>query len=175
MTGLGTTDPLTTVVGTIAFWVAAIGGGVAASLMVFQVKNLVRAALSLVVVLGGVAAMYAILAADFLAIIQLVVYVGAIMVLIIFAIMMTPGQIDIPGLVGRGQALGAFLVAFVTLAVSTAVVVSAPWEVRATPLDVPTAPVLGGLMLTRYVLPFEIASLLLTVALVGAIVIARED
>ncbi len=175
MSGLGTSDPLTTFLGAVAFWVAALAGGTAALLMVFQVRNLVRAALALIVVLGCVAAMYALLSADFLAIVQLVVYVGAIMVLIIFAIMMTPGQIDLPGLVGAGQRWGALLVALAVLAVSCFVIASTPWSVRAAPLDVPTAPALGGLMLTRYVLPFEIASLLLTVALVGAIVIARED
>ncbi len=175
MNTLGTTDPFTTLVASAAFWVAAIGGGGAALLLVFSVRNLVRAAMALIVVLGSVAGMYAILAADFLAVVQLVVYVGAIAVLIIFAIMMTPGQIDIPGLVGRGQTVGAFLVAAAMLLVSGFVIASTSWNVRGTPLNVPTAPALGELMLTRYVLPFEIASLLLTVALIGAIVVARED
>ncbi len=168
-------DPFTTVVGTIAFWVGAIASIVAGYLMVFRIRNLVRAALALTTVLGGVAMMYALLGADFLAIAQLVVYVGAIMVLIIFAIFMTPGQIDVPGLVGAGQRTGALLVSVLLGAVSIAVVITTPWRVRDTLLDIPTAESLGGLMLTRYVLPFEIASLLLTVALIGAIVIARED
>jgi NADH:ubiquinone oxidoreductase subunit 6 (subunit J) len=119
--------------------------------------------------------MYALLGADFLALAQLVVYVGAIMVLIIFAIFMTPGQIDVPGLVGRGQRLGALLVSLGIGAISIWVVITTPWRVRDTLLDLPTAESIGGLLLTRYVLPFEIASLLLTVALIGAIVIARED
>ena len=55
------------------------------------------------------------------------------------------------------------------------VVTTTPWKLRDSLLDIPTAESLGGLMLTRYVLPFEIASILLTVALIGAIVIARED
>jgi NADH:ubiquinone oxidoreductase subunit 6 (subunit J) len=58
---------------------------------------------------------------------------------------------------------------------SVFVMVTTPWSVRDSVLDVPTAESIGGLMLTRYVLPFEIASLLLTVALIGAIVVARED
>jgi NADH:ubiquinone oxidoreductase subunit 6 (subunit J) len=96
-------------------------------------------------------------------------------VLIIFAIFMTPGQIDVPGLVGRGQRLGALLVSVGVGAISIWVVITTPWRVRDTLLDMPTAESIGGLLLTRYVLPFEIASLLLTVALIGAIVIARED
>ncbi len=175
MIGLGTADGFTTVVASIAFWAGAIASIVAAYLMVFRIQNLVRAALALTTVLGGVAMMYAILGADFLAISQLVVYVGAIMVLIIFAVFMTPGQIDVPGLVGSGQRVGALLVAIGIGAISVFVVITTPWRVRDSLIDIPTAESLGGLMLTRYVLPFEIASLLLTVALIGAIVIARED
>ena len=88
---------------------------------------------------------------------------------------MTPGQIDVPGLVGAGQRLGAAAVAVGVGAISIWVVIATPWRIRDTLLDIPTAESIGGLMLTRYVLPFEIASLLLTVALIGAIVIARED
>ena len=119
--------------------------------------------------------MYALLGADFLAVAQLAIYIGAVMVLIMFAIFMTPGQIDMPGLVGRGQRLGALLV---SLARGRHLHLGRhlhPWKIRDTLLDMPTAESIGGLMLTRYVLPFEIASLLLTVALIGAIVIARED
>jgi len=172
---LGTTDPFTTFVGTVAFWVTAIASIAAAYMMVFSIRNLIRSALALTTVLSGVALMYALLGADFLAVAQLVVYVGAIMVLIIFAIFMTPGQIDVPGLVGVGQRLGALLVSLAVLVISVWVVVFTPWKVRDALLDIPTAESIGGLMLTRYVLPFEIASLLLTVALIGAIVIAREE
>ena len=172
---LASNDPFTTFVGTLAFCISAIASIAAAYIMVARIKNLIRAALALTTVLGGVALMYALLGADFLAVAQLVVYVGAIMVLIIFAIFMTPGQIDVPGLVGTGQRLGAMAVAIGVGAISVWVVVITPWKVRDSLLDIPTAESLGGLMLTRYVLPFEIASLLLTVALIGAIVIARED
>lgn len=172
---LGTADPFTTFVGTLAFWVGALASIIAAYMMVFRIKNLIRAALALTTVLGGVAMMYALLGADFLAVSQLVVYVGAVMVLIIFAIFMTPGQIDVPGLVGTGQKVGAFITAAAVLVISVFVVWTTPWKVRDGLLDFPTAESLGGLMLTRYVLPFEIASILLTVALIGAIVIARED
>ena len=172
---LGTTDPFITFVGTLAFWVTAIASIAAAYMMVFTIRNLIRAALALTTVLGGVALMYALLGADFLAVAQLVVYVGAIMVLIIFAIFMTPGQIDVPGLVGAGQRFGALLVALAVGIISVLVVIFTPWHIRDSLLNIPTAESIGSLMLTRYVLPFEIASLLLTVALIGAIVIARED
>src|SRR6185437_11532420 len=147
----------------------------AAYMMVARIKNLIRAALALTTVLGAVAMMYALLGADFLAAAQLAIYIGAVMVLIIFAIFMTPGQIDVPGLVGRGQRSGALPVFIAIGAISVWVVIITPWKERSSLLDMPTAESIGGLMLTRYVLPFEIASILLTVALIGAIVIARED
>lgn len=175
MTGLGTSDPFATFVGTLVFWIAAVSTVAAAYLMVFQVRNLVRAALALTTVLGGVALMYGLLGADFLAIAQLVVYAGAIMVLIIFAIFLTPGQVDVPGLVGRAQHAGALLVSAAILVVSVVVILTNPWNIRSAPLDVSSAESIGGLMMTRYVVPFEIASLLLTVAFIGALVIARDD
>ncbi len=172
---LGSTDPFTIFVATVSFWITAVASIAAAYMMVFTIRNLIRAALALTTVLGGVALMYALLGADFLAVAQLVVYVGAIMVLIIFAIFMTPGQIDVPGLVGTGQRVGALLVSVAIGVISVWVVVFTPWQVRGSLTDMPTAESIGGLLLTRYVLPFEIASLLLTVALIGAIVIAREE
>jgi NADH-quinone oxidoreductase subunit J len=172
---LGSTDPFTVFVATASFWITAIASIAAAYMMVFTIRNLIRSALALTTVLGGVALMYALLGADFLAVAQLVVYVGAIMVLIVFAIFMTPGQIDVPGLVGTGQRVGALLVAVAVGIISVWVVVFTPWQVRTSLMDMPTAESIGGLLLTRYVLPFEIASLLLTVALIGAIVIAREE
>jgi NADH-quinone oxidoreductase subunit J len=172
---LGSTDPFTVFVATVSFWITAIAIIAAAYMMVFSIRNLIRSALALTTVLGGVALMYALLGADFLAVAQLVVYVGAIMVLIIFAIFMTPGQIDVPGLVGTGQRVGALLVSIAVGVISVWVVVFQPWQVRDSLMDMPTAESIGGLLLTRYVLPFEIASLLLTVALIGAIVIAREE
>ncbi|MBV9358071.1 MAG: NADH-quinone oxidoreductase subunit J [Chloroflexi bacterium] len=176
MTGLGTTDPFTTFAGSVAFWVAAVTSIVAAYMMVFTIRNLVRAALALTSVLAAVAVLYALLGADFLAVAQLVVYVGAIMVLIMFAIFLTPGQVDVPGLVGAAQHAGALIVSAAVLIVSVIVILTTNWNIRPEPLNLSsTADALGGLLLTRYVVPFEIASLLLTVALIGALVIARED
>ncbi|MBI2755737.1 MAG: NADH-quinone oxidoreductase subunit J [Chloroflexi bacterium] len=175
MTGLGTSDPLTTVVGSIVFWIAAISGIVAAFMMVFQIRNMVRQALALTVVLGGIAGMYAIMGADFLAVVQLVVYIGAIIVLMIFAIFMTPGQVDNPGQSSAAQRAGAGVVAVLVFAASYFAITSQRWDVRGAALDISTIGPIGGLLFTRYLLPFEIVSALLTVALVGAIVIARED
>ena len=97
------------------------------------------------------------------------------MILMLFAIMLTPDQIDLPGLVGRAQTRARVLVALAIGALSIGVVISHPWRSATSSLNIETADSIGSLLLTTYVLPFWIASVLLTVGLVGAIVIARED
>ena len=158
----------------IAFYVTAIAMIVGAVGMVLN-RDMIRSAMLLVLVLSGVAAMYVLLSADFLAVAQLLVYVGAIMILMLFAIMLTPNQLDLPGGSPQAQRVSAALVALAVGALSVGVVVSHPWNLRATPLNMETADAIGQLLLTTYVLPFWIASVLLTVGLVGAIVIAREE
>lgn len=142
--------------------------------MVF-VRNMVRSAVFLVVTLGGVAILYVLLAADFLAVVQLLVYVGAITILVLFAIMMTPRQVDIPSSAPSAQKIASALTAIAVGVLSIGVLVSHRWNLRSTPMDEPTSERIGTLLLTSYALPFEIASVLLTVGMIGAIVIARED
>ena len=138
-------------------------------------RDMIRSAMLLVLVLSGVAVMYVLLSADFLAIAQLLVYVGAIMILMLFAIMLTPNQLDLPGGSPQAQRVSAALVALAVGALSIWAVLVQPWLLRAKPLNLETAATIGNLLLTTYVLPFWIASVLLTVGLIGAIVIAREE
>jgi NADH:ubiquinone oxidoreductase subunit 6 (subunit J) len=158
----------------IAFYVTAIAMVVGAVGMVLS-RDMIRSAMLLILVLSGVAGMYVLLSADFLAIAQLLVYVGAIMILMLFAIMLTPNQLDLPGGSPQAQRISAALTSLAVGALSVGVVASHPWNLRATPLNMETAATIGTLLLTTYVLPFWIASVLLTVGLVGAIVIAREE
>jgi NADH:ubiquinone oxidoreductase subunit 6 (subunit J) len=158
----------------IAFYVTAIAMLVGAVGMVLN-RDMIRSAMLLILVLSGVAAMYVLLSADFLAIAQLLVYVGAIMILMLFAIMLTPNQLDLPGGSPQAQRISAALTALAVGAISVWAVMSHPWNLRSAPLNMETAATIGNLLLTTYVLPFWIASVLLTVGLVGAIVIAREE
>jgi NADH:ubiquinone oxidoreductase subunit 6 (subunit J) len=158
----------------IAFYVTAIAMLVGAVGMVLN-RDMIRSAMLLVLTLAGVAVMYVLLSADFLAVAQLLIYVGAIMILMLFAIMLTPNQLDLPGGSPQAQRISAALTAFAVGALSVGVVATHPWRLRATPLNMETAATIGNLLLTTYVLPFWIASVLLTVGLVGAIVIAREE
>jgi len=158
----------------IVFYVVAITMVVGAVGMVLN-RDMIRSAMLLVLVLSGVAVMYVLLSADFLAIAQLLVYVGAIMILMLFAIMLTPNQLDLPGGSPQAQRISAALISVSVGALSIWAVLYQPWLLRQSPLNEETATTIGTLLLTTYVLPFWIASVLLTVGLIGAIVIAREE
>lgn len=160
----------------ILFGLMILGGGVA----VVTSRNLIRAAGALVLSLFGVAGFYVLLEAGFLAAVQILVYIGAIAILIIFAVMLTRRLTD-------GEETGvnvewpyALVVALLTLAILVIVIVQVDvWPLQGQP-EMPELPAdvtksLGQALLdpAGYVLPFEIASVLLLGAMVGAIVIAR--
>jgi NADH:ubiquinone oxidoreductase subunit 6 (subunit J) len=157
----------------VAFFVLAalalIGGFLAVTL-----RNLVRAALGLILSFMGVAGIYFVLEAEFVAIVQVLIYIGAISVLILFAIMLTRGLMTTTETAENGQWIGASLIAVLFFAVLAFVAVGTTWPVTqfAVPADLITN--LGTQLVTTYLLPFEAVSLLLLAALVGAIVIARE-
>ena len=137
-------------------------------------RNLFHAALYLVISLFGVAAMFAMLEAGFLALAQLIVYVGAIAILIIFAVMLTRGMVQPSGTQLNSQAGLAAVVAGALLFILLRVLPGFNYPVTdaAVPSDLTTR--LGQSLVGEFVLPFEVASVLLLAALVGAIYIARE-
>jgi NADH:ubiquinone oxidoreductase subunit 6 (subunit J) len=157
----------------IAFWIMAIIVVVAALAVVF-LRNVFRAALSLVLCFITVAGLYVTLSADFLAAIQILVYVGAISVLIILAIMMTRDVQQ--GSPSNRMKLPAFIVAAVVLGIMIYTVTSTAWQVSTEePLTPTTAPLALKLFSENgFILPVEIAAMLILAAIIGAIVIARE-
>ncbi len=157
----------------IAFWILAVVG-VLAALGVVLLRNVFRAALSLVLCLLAVAGIYVTLSADFLAAAQILVYVGAISVLIILAIMMTR---DIQqGSPSNRLRVPAFVVAVVFFAVMVFAVTSTPWRIASTAPLFPTTSALATKLFgdKGFILPVEIAAVLLLSAIIGAIVLARE-
>jgi NADH-quinone oxidoreductase subunit J len=149
------------------------------ALMVVTARNLVHSALWLVAALFGVAVVFGILQAGFLAVVQVVIYIGAIAVLMIFAIMLTRriAQESTPRFNENwGWAVAVALVVFGALAwlLARQPVVGTPLL----PLDTRVDPLtlLGAALVSPngYVLPFELASVLLLAALIGAIVVAWE-
>jgi len=139
-------------------------------------RNVVYSAFALMGALLGVAGLFVLLGADFLGVVQLLVYVGGILVLTLFAVMLTQRIADVH-VSNRavGRLPGAVLVAalFAWLA---AVGVRATWKVA--PEAAPAAPTtwgVGDAFLREYALPFEVASVVLLVALIGAIVVSRKE
>jgi len=157
----------------IAFWILAVIA-VSAALAVVLLRNVFRAALSLVACFLMVAGLYLTLSADFLAAVQVLVYVGAISVLIILAVMMTRDVTQ--GSPSNRMGFPALLVAGLLLMVIVYAVVRTPWQLSAA---VPLAPTTGPLALqlfgeNGYLLTVEIAGVLMLAAIIGAVVLARE-
>jgi len=157
----------------IAFWIMAVIVVIAALGVIF-LRNVFRAALALVLCFITVAGIYITLSADFLAVIQILVYVGAISVLIILAIMMTR---DVQkGSPSNRMRLPSFIVAAVVLGIMIYTVTRTSWQVATeSPLTPTTAPLATKLFSENgFILPVEIAAMLILAAIIGAIVIARE-
>jgi NADH:ubiquinone oxidoreductase subunit 6 (subunit J) len=157
----------------VAFWVLGIIA-VLAALSVVLLRDVFRAALSLVLCFLMVAGLYITLSADFLAAVQILIYVGAISVLIILSIMLTRE-------VQRGSPSNrfrfpAFIVAVLFFAGIAYALLNTPWQVSSTPPLEPTTPAIAGLLFGEggFILPVEIAPVLLLAAILGAIVLVRE-
>jgi len=156
----------------VAFYVLA-GITLLSAMMVAMVRDLIHAVLFLILSFIGVAGLYITLSADFVAVVQVLIYAGAIAVLMIFAVMLTPrsdrdnaeNNLRLPALT-----LSGFLIAGVTF-----VAVETDWREATHGSFDATAASIGEALLSPFVLPFEIASVLLVVAMIGAIVLVREE
>ena len=157
----------------IAFWVLAVIG-VAAALAVVLLRDIFRAALSLILCFLVVAGIYVTLSADFLAAAQVLIYVGAISVLIILAIMLTR-EVQ-RGSLSNKLRVPAFVVAVLLLGVVGFAVLNTPWSVSTVPPLEPTTAALAGKLFGEggFILAVEIAAVLLLAAILGAIVLVRE-
>jgi len=145
-----------------------------AALAMVTSKNLFHSALFMILSFMGVASLYVLLEAPFLAAVQILIYAGAIALLIVFAIMLTR-RLMAKDLVQRNaqwgwSALGAVLL-FVVLGL---ILIRVNWPVVETAVPEETISILGQDLMGTYFMPFEVASVLLLVALVGSIIIARE-
>ena len=175
-------------IATIAFYVIA-AVLIGSAFLVVTTRNIVRAALFLVLVFGAAAGIYVLLNAEFIAIVQILIYAGAVTVLILFSIMLTQGAATRAGSPFSGQWWLAGLIAVIlcagviyAAASSQMALTTAGGSVNlaaASAQDGGSPVKIGQLLYSpfnySYVLPFEIASVLLLVAIVGAIVIAREE
>jgi NADH-quinone oxidoreductase subunit J len=148
---------------------------VGSALIVAFSRNIVHSAFALLGTFMGVAGLYAYLAADFLAVIQMLVYAGGILVLILFAVMLT-GQIADVRItnVSAGVASGTLLLLLVLVLLVT-VALRTEWAVQPMEAASPTTGKIGDALLSQYVLPFEVASVVLIAALIGAVTLIRKE
>jgi NADH-quinone oxidoreductase subunit J len=162
------------VVQNIAFWILAVAM-VLAAIGVVRSQNVVHAALYLVVVLGGGAAQYILLAAEFVAWVQVLIYIGAVIILFLFGIMLTRAPMGGDTNLDNDQRWPAAVVSVFLLGVLATLLIDAFSDAKIK-LHSPTqTSQVSELIFKTYVVPFEVISILLLAALVGAVVIARRD
>lgn len=155
----------------IAFWVlSAIT--LLSALMVGMVRDLVHAVLFLILSFIGIAGLYITLSADFVAVVQVLIYAGAISVLMLFAILLTPRS-------GRDNAAVSYkapisVIAGLVGATIVFVGLQTEWSKVENDRFDTTAAAIGEALLDPFVLPFEVASIVLTVAMIGAIILVRQ-
>jgi NADH-quinone oxidoreductase subunit J len=148
--------------------------GLGAAVRLVTAANVVHAALYLVVTLGTVAAVFLLLAAEFVAWVQILIYVGAIVVLLLFSLMLTRAPIGREALDNQQRVMAA-AVAIIVLAGLAFIVQDAFGDLPAVTLERAQTVRMGVELFSTFVLPFEVVSYLLLAALVGAIVLARRD
>ncbi|MEX1193770.1 MAG: NADH-quinone oxidoreductase subunit J [Dehalococcoidia bacterium] len=156
----------------IAFWLLA-AMTLGSAIGVAAVRNLIHAVGMLIMTFAGLAGLYITLSADFIAVVQVLIYIGAIAILIIFAIVLTPqaGRHNQEGFM-RFPALGLGGLIAATMIYAA---LDTDWATSDRPGFEGTATVIGDALLDRYALPFEIASVLLLAAVIGAIVLVRPE
>lgn len=162
----------------VAFWIIAVSMALAA-IGVVRTRNIVHAALYLVVVLAGIAAQYILLGAEFVAWVQVLIYIGAVIILFLFGIMLTRAPMQGGDDLDNDQRLPAAVAALFFLGVMVVLLVDA-FGAREIELDegllaTGSTATVGNELFTTYIVPFEVVSMLLLAALVGAVVIARRD
>ncbi len=154
------------------FWIIAIFTLGSAILMV-MLKNIFHSALYMVLTFIGVAAMYVMLQADFMAAVQILVYAGAIAIFIVFGIMLTQrGNMKQTNLFAKHAAL-AGLVSLALIVINVIMVMKTKWPLSTAAPPEETVNQIADLMLNKFVVPFEVAAILLLVALLGAVIIAK--
>lgn len=152
-----------------AFLLLVCAVGVAAS------KNIIRSAFWLLGVLFTVSALYALMKADFLFVTQILVYVGGILILIVFAVMLTHRISDVNVSNESASSPIALVAVACTVGIIIIAVFSYKWQSSAWPPDIRQTKLVGEALMGEYILPFEVMSVLLLAALIAAIYFVRKE
>jgi NADH-quinone oxidoreductase subunit J len=137
-------------------------------------RNIVHSAFFLLFTLFGVAGIYVLLGADFVAIVQLIVYVGGILILILFGVMLTNKIVNVEIKTDTIHALPASIVVGLFTGAIGAAVLNTKWNVVESPDPVPSTAAIGSMLINEYALIFELLGILLLIALIGAASMARR-
>lgn len=148
---------------------------VGSAYLVVTTKNIVHSAFYLLFTLFGVAGLYVLLGADFIAIVQLMVYVGGILILLLFGVMLTNKITDVKLRTGTLHIIPAVVGTGLFMGVLVSMMLRTNWKSEPTEIPTTTLYGLGRFLLTDYVLIFELLGILLLIALIGAASIARRD
>ena len=157
----------------ITFYCFAVLTVGSAAVVVFS-RNLIRSAFALLFTFFGVAALYAFLGADFLAAAQMVIYVGGILVLLLFGVMLTHKLYDLNLKSEAYQLVPAIVVVLAVFCVLATFMLRTQWRAAGQNAATPTTAAIGELLMRDYILPFEAASILLLIALIGAAMLVRR-
>lgn len=148
---------------------------IASAMVVSFGQRIVYSVFALLFTFFGVAGLYALLAADFLAASQVMIYVGGILVLLLFGVMLTHKVASVELKSASIQRAPAAVICIVLLALLLVVIWKTPWPLVAKPLAGPTAPAIGKHLMSDFLLPFEVISFILFAVLVAAALMARSD
>jgi len=145
-----------------------------AGLLVVTMRDIIRCGLAMIVCFGALAGIYVILGAPLIAAAQVIVYIGAISVLILFAIMLTQTK-DAPSrLVFQSQAIPAAIASVIIAVVVALAIAATDWHEAAERVRVATD-ALSNVLFNQYVLPFEIVSVMLLAAVIGGVFLAKRE
>lgn len=148
---------------------------IVSAVIVVNSKNIVHSAFSLLLTFFGVSGIYVLLGADFLAVVQIMVYVGGILILLLFGVMLTNKIVNVDIRSGSIQVIPAIIGLGAFAAILISIMTSTNWKSESFNIETTTSVHLGNLLLNQYVLIFELLGILLLVALIGAASIARRD
>jgi len=142
--------------------------------MVVFSRKLTYSVFALLVTFFGVAGLYVFLEADFLAAVQLLIYVGGVLVLLLFGVMLTGRIVDVRISHGSANRIVGGIAALSMAGILAFVILTTTWNTVGAHTISDTVTTIGNLLMTKWLLPFEIASILLLAALIGAAMLARR-
>ena len=148
---------------------------VGSALLVVLLRNIVRSAFALFFTLFGISGIYILLGADFVGVTQVLIYIGGVLILIVFGVMLTHNVYSVDIFNKLGTLVMGTVSAIVTFTIIYYAIKDVPWLYIGYKANAPTTGPIGRELMTTYLLPFELASVLLVLAMIGAAYLIRSE